>query len=532
MKKLFSILIPILIVCMAFYSPNKHTKLVTTMHSEQSAPFVYMFNEYRPTVVAHYYASTSAGGSNAGTFANPFTSISAVNSAMSSFNPGDTISFKKGDSFSGKLNITKAGTAGNFITFNTYGTGAKPIFQNTGTEAIKVLGTITHNGYIVIDGIHVTDLTFDVDDKINPAPCQQGIRIGEYWDYQKTFVYVRNCDFDNIGGGVVINGDHCTVENCNFSNMKNVVNTLGNDDDEDGTIEQSETGADNDYGANPITITGSDNIIQDNYISGAWAESYDYGWNGGAFEMFGINTNNTFRRNTIVDCGGVAEYGSGGYPEATAATNNIYELNKIINCGNLSWINYSGPFTIDASGVRYYNNVVVENNQSRFSGPNTGAGAVTAYVLARIFPETSLFNYSSGSPTGPIYILKGNIFHVQNGQKIVASSGVAGKTTHDHNVIKNSGVPGYTLDPTEISTAATIFVNTVSSNPVNWDYHLVEGSPAEGAGATISGHTTDIAGNSLSNNAGIYGPAVAPTNNIIPFPSYWNGVFYKGMIQL
>jgi hypothetical protein len=64
-----------------------------------------------------------------------------------------------------------------------------------------------------------------------------------------------------------------------------------------------------DYGANAVTITGDYNTVEHNIISGAWAESQDYGWNGGAFEFFNSSSFNKISNNTVIDCAGLAEFG-------------------------------------------------------------------------------------------------------------------------------------------------------------------------------------------------------------------------------
>ena len=188
--------------------------------------------------MANYYISNSGKDSNNGlSETTPWQTISKVNSSMSKFKSGDNIYFKCGDSFTGRLNITCVGNSSAQVNFATYGSGPKPIFQQAGSEAIQV-GAYNPNldGYVTIDGFNITDLSFNINDKAAKAPCEQGIRIGYYQDYKKTNIIIRNCEFSNIGGAVVINGDNCVVEHCRITNMKNVQNTYsttfpGNDND-------------------------------------------------------------------------------------------------------------------------------------------------------------------------------------------------------------------------------------------------------------------------------------------------------------
>ncbi len=93
----------------------------------------------------NYYISATGSNSNNGlTTSSPWQSISKVNSMMSTFNPGDQILFKRGDTFFGTLIISRSGTAGNLITFGSYGTGNQPVI--TGKKVIT--GWTVHSGNI------------------------------------------------------------------------------------------------------------------------------------------------------------------------------------------------------------------------------------------------------------------------------------------------------------------------------------------------------------------------------------------------
>ena len=171
-----------------------------------------------------------------------------------------------------------------------------------------------------------------------------------------------------------------------------------------------------------------------NYISGGWAESEDYGWNGGAFEMFDSCNRNKIIGNTIVDCGGIAEFGA--FAANANSVDNLFAYNKIINCGNLSWINFSGTFTCNATNVQYFNNVIIENSASRFTGPNFKAGVVTQRVLDKLTlmgPEPSLLNFSRNSPNTVVYNLRNNIFVLASG--VILSSTVSSRL-HLNNIYR------------------------------------------------------------------------------------------------
>jgi len=75
---------------------------------------------------ATYYVDVTNGSdSNNGTSEdNTWKTISKVNS--SSFNPGDSVLFKRGEEWWETLIVPSSGTSGNPITFGAYGTGDKP----------------------------------------------------------------------------------------------------------------------------------------------------------------------------------------------------------------------------------------------------------------------------------------------------------------------------------------------------------------------------------------------------------------------
>jgi parallel beta-helix repeat protein len=81
---------------------------------------------------ATYYVSNSGADTNSGTSSSlPWKTISKINSA--SFNPGDSILFKRGDAWFEELIVPSSGSAGSPITFGAYGTGNKPLISGFAT---------------------------------------------------------------------------------------------------------------------------------------------------------------------------------------------------------------------------------------------------------------------------------------------------------------------------------------------------------------------------------------------------------------
>jgi len=75
-----------------------------------------------------YYVDATAGDDgDAGTFAAPFQTIAKVNSL--SLSAGESVGFKRGETWRETLTVPDSGAAGNPITFGAYGTGADPIIS-------------------------------------------------------------------------------------------------------------------------------------------------------------------------------------------------------------------------------------------------------------------------------------------------------------------------------------------------------------------------------------------------------------------
>lgn len=378
---------------------------------------------------------------------------------MPNYATGDSILFQRGTDYIGFWTINKR------VYFGSYGSGSKPHFQyptptNKSADSREIF-VVAIDG-CVFNGLDFTDTRFPASDKQNPSYCSEAIRINA------NNCKVLNCTAGNIGNGIVLNGNFNLVDSFNFSNGHPII-----------------TGNSGDYGANPITITGSNNTITHCNFTGGWAESAFYGWNGGAIEFYGTCNNNLVAFNTIIDCNGVAEFGSSGN---STADGNIIAYNQIINCGMLSYANISGQFATQVSNVQYFNNTVIENNNSRFSGTNAGLG--TRYYKGT---DGYLFKYGGTPSATYLYVLKNNIFWIST--ELKCGNGT-NKISHSNNIYKSPTIAGYTLNTTELASNAGIFDGT---------YNLTSGSPAINFGIDI-GYKNDLRGNPITGlpDAGCY----------------------------
>jgi len=451
------------------------------------------------TQATDYYVSVSGISSNNGTSTSTPWNFSGMITRLNNGTiiAGDRILFKKGEVFNNSTTIgfggsANSGTAANPIYFGSYGTGAKPRFQaNTRAGIFWVVG----KNYWIWDGLNFQDITFPVSDKLSIAPTGTGIRLGDFGGTTKSSnCVIKNCDFDNIGLGVVILGDYNLVDSCTFTNLKNVVNTPNT----------GGSSAYEDYGANGITLEGSNNKFLHSYYQSNWCESYDFGFSGGANEMYGACVNNVFAYNTYIDCGGIAEFGSS---DGSVSSGNLFAYNKIIQCGSLSWINFNNVFATQATNTKYYNNVIVETSESRFSGPNGGTGIIMPEAISHYSNDYSLLAFSSGSPNTTVFDLRNNAIYISNpNYKIASNSTVASKTIHQNNVYRflNGATTNFALNTNEIITTANIW-NNQTGVTTGWDYHLAASSAANDAGQALGLFDKDFAGNPIPSvpNSGI-----------------------------
>ena len=160
--------------------------------------------------MAIYYVSNSGNDASSGFDANnAWQTIAKVNAT--SFNPGDTISFKCGDTWSENDPLTppSSGASGNPIKFTSYGTGDAPIIKpNDGGAGVRRALFINTKNYITLEG-----LVFDGD---NVTSLNDAGKITE-----STYITIERCTFKNgyMNGlhiGSANNPSYSTFTNCSF----------------------------------------------------------------------------------------------------------------------------------------------------------------------------------------------------------------------------------------------------------------------------------------------------------------------------
>jgi len=419
------------------------------------------------TFAKNYYVSSLGNDTNNGlSITTPWKTLSKVQSSMSLFIAGDSILFRRGDSFSGVLSITRSGALNSPIVFGAYGTGDKPKFIGTGAT-INGLFTTFNRSYLTFDNLWITDPSISSTDR---AVLSKIRRAFLFQGTSNNNCVISNCKIELVGVGLYSEGPSNTMQGCDVGNLRMVV---------------SDTLRDNDYGANPVVLASSKNRILNNYFHDCWAVSKDYRFDGGAVEIYanGSSTvdSNFIAYNTFYDCNGGVEIGGGS---GSTVKNITFAYNRFINNGGAVLIQNSGTYTTTTQNINLFNNVFVETKPS----PRGSSSA--------------MFRFRVNSTSPNMLILRNNVVQLYGTICVGRSNQLQGpQCVHTNNVYKLNttgagSVLNFTPTSTEILTSSVIWTNTTNTNPVLWNYTPTSTSVLIGRGVNV-GLTRDFNNNPI-----------------------------------
>lgn len=421
---------------------------------------------------ANQYIKTSYVGTSTGTITQPWKTLSAVNQAA--LNPGDSVLFYRGEKYSqGQYTITRSGSSGAPIVFGAYGEGDDPILWGLGSS-LNALFYMNNRAYITFDNLNITDTTISVSDR----SIQSRIERAFYLDGTSNHIVIQNCRLDRVGVGAYFVGNDNIMQYNDIGNMRMVVNT----------VFVSPATQFDDYGANPVVIRGANNQILHNYFHDCWATSFDFGYDGGAVEMFGDgSSNNRIMYNVMYDCNGTMEVGS---DNGGTSQNNIIAYNKLINNESVIYFQNSGPFIVNPVNFQIYNNVIIETVVGRLN-------------------NSRLIGSRSAMTTGTLKFKNNAVLTLTSID--VSASGA--NIENDHNVynLGSGSVVGMTAGAGSVTTSSALFKSTAGS-PLIWDYFPL--TPLIDAGVGV-GLSKDFAGNTVPAvpNAGILEDVIITIGN-------------------
>ena len=349
------------------------------------------------------------------------------------FQPGDTVCFKRGEVFSeGSYDsysmvywdnrpntgsdsanfpqyfTASSGTKDHPIVITNYGDTTLPLPNVYFRDATYPAGHNTpHNvwhfagvSWVVIDGIQFNDTRFPYTDKSNPAYTTAPIIWGEINNskvyYNGSNVTSTGCPVQGAGCDTVLGSNsnvnnrksmisNCTIKNCYFSNntygiggvycdgcvitknsfinLKSSVDTIGTYDIMSGPIDG---------------LSGMNMEISHNYFKSYWGKSGRVsscqGMGGVALDMFSLK-NSKIVYNTFIDGRHVFEIGNlDRYDSLAGSIYDTFAFNKVIGNHQYGYIHGSAgdPFQGNNHNLYIWNNVMIENNNSRMSGPRYG----------------------------------------------------------------------------------------------------------------------------------------------------------------
>jgi hypothetical protein len=290
----------------------------------------------------YYVDSVHGSDSRSGTSAaTAWKSLAKVTAAT--FRPGSRVLLAKGSTFGKGFTLAESGRPGAPITVSTYGTGARPVITGGGARGACVL---LSGSYVVLDG-----------------------------------VAANRCGYSGIG----VSGDHDTVRNTRVSgHATGIYVKAGSDYGRytgntlvDNNIENVNTpspGGD-DSGAFGFLIHGDHNVFSGNTVRGSVARSYDWVWDGGAFEIYDGDYN-TITGNIAIDDNNFSELGHS--KKQSSVIGNVYTHNLIrATCASCT---EARGLIVRGAGVKYGpdNGTVFSDNTVQLTGPT--ARGVTCHA--------------------------------------------------------------------------------------------------------------------------------------------------------
>jgi hypothetical protein len=423
------------------------------------------------------YVATTGSDTNVGTLDAPLLTVPA---AVDRSAPGDTVVIRAGR-YAG-FDIAAQGRSDAPITIRNF-VGEAPVIagpagrpdiihvapaaRNVVLEGLTVQGSTAYRG----SGVLIENVR---DGPVVVRRCRLlgnagfGINI-----YQSRNVLVEGNDISRNGTGVQVIGEGTGVvvsDNEVHENDRMIRNTRRSVDPND------------DYGAVGVAMvrTVGAVVVSGNRVWGNRARSHDYGWDGGAFEIYGAS-NVTIRDNVALDNQNVLETGTDpgvlceqnrffrnlAYGHTTAGSSR----GIILRCGAGMIIAYNTLANLDDYALD------VGPDSPAFSGPIGGAR-----VVGNIFEVSGGGTpYRVVGPRQADLTIDGNLVWAES--RVVAYVAGRGRTKDLAQLSAWTGYErsGLSADPRFVS-------------PPNSDYRLGSGSPAIDVGLVVPGITDGYVG--------------------------------------
>ncbi|PZG22021.1 hypothetical protein C1J01_05070 [Nonomuraea aridisoli] len=237
-----------------------------------------------------YYVDSRAGddaaaGTGAGT---AWKTLAPVNAA--DLKPGDTVAFKRGSAFTGPLTLEASGTAARPIVIKSYGAG--PLARISGADDDCV---IVKGNHWRVSGLRASGCGW------------AGFRL----DGDQNELAGVHADRNIAGVHVTYSGSRNTVRDSVLA--------------DNNRMSVNDEGGDNDSGAFGVLLNGDDNVVTGNTITGSFARSKDYGFDGAAVEVYNGDRN----RITHNTAGNNETFTELGAKKGKTASGNVFAFNVV-----------------------------------------------------------------------------------------------------------------------------------------------------------------------------------------------------------
>lgn len=373
--------------------------------------------------------------------------------------PGDVVRFARGSVW-GPLKVTANGTATAPIVFEAYGAGEAPTFESPDSmpsrqlPAIWVLGSWVRILELRLRHVYGTALELD--------SLSEGIVAG-------------GCEITLAGSGISLKGSHHKV----LSNYIHDLHMIRNTPKEWGLIAGTPGWVkdNDDYGAVGVWFLGQDLEIAWNRVEDCRQPSYDYGVDGGAFELIGPTADVSIHHNWTRATDGFLEANS-----TTGHVTNLVIAYNVFLAESTEWSPVFTGFHMESKAWGSHNyDARIENNTVICENPKANNSGILGF-------------WTDKDVSASRFTVRNNIFITAytilwNPQRLLAGF------THENNryaFLGTGKLGALTLGPGEsVVSLDSLFVDLTTRN-----LRLRPGSPALNAGAA-AGYSTDVLGTAV-----------------------------------
>lgn len=505
------------------------------------------------TAATYYVDSVSGHDTNPGTSqSQPWQTLARV--SAQTFNPGDSILFRRDRVWVGQLAPKGEGSAGNPIVIDAYGTGAKPQLQGNGADSFTVRATVSlkNQAYWEIRNLDISNYS-----ATNPGVVRFGVHIeARHYSLSGTLsapatvnhIHLVDLDVHDVNGdpasknngGIffVVAGETTSsgarptrfndvlIDRCT---IRDVVRTgIAND-----SIWSTRTATDNQQWVPSTNFRVRDCIVTNAYanaivlrvaqtpiIEGCLLVGNGNGENGNA--AFFYNTDDGIMQNneaygTVLDPG---DHDAGGFDGDYRCKRTVIQYNYAHDndLAGIVLICMADPFLSDA--VIRYN--ILQNNAGqafRFTGKVTNAQVYnnTIYVGPHL-EDVKIFYHKlwSGAGTGPDGTTYRNNLIVTHSPTTSYDMAAGTNSSFSHNLFHGFHPASEPADAHKLTSNPLLYAEGSAGNGADTvaGYKLRAGSPALNSGTLIANnggfdYWANTVSSSTAPHRGAYnGPAV------------------------